>query len=72
MRKLGIPLLIISVSNNLIFNRHFVMIIKDLDLNWRKIIEVRKEQIREGRLQLYRILVSLFLSELEDQCDLIG
>ena len=28
--------------------------------------EVRKEHIREGCLQLYRILVSLFLSELED------
>ena len=34
--------------------------------------QARKEQINEGRLQLYRILVSLFLSGLEDQCDLIG
>ena len=72
MRKLGISHLIISISDNLIFNRPFVMIIKHLDLKSHKIIEVRKEQIREGRLQLYHILVSLFLSELEDQCDLIG
>ena len=48
------------------------MISKHLDLKLHKIIEVRKEQINEGRLQLYRILVNLFLSELEDQCDLIG
>ena len=48
------------------------MIIKHLDLKLHKIIEARKEQINEGRLQLYCILVSLFLSELEDQCDLIG
>ena len=31
-----------------------------------------KEQINEGRLQLYRILENLFLSELQDQRDLIG
>ena len=33
---------------------------------------VRKEQINEGGPQLYRIILSLFLSEFEDQCDLIG
>ena len=33
------------------------MILKHLDLKWHKIIEVRKEQIREGRLQLYRIFL---------------
>ena len=33
---------------------------------------VRKEQINKGHLQLYRILLSLSLSELEDQSDLIG
>ena len=48
------------------------MIIKHLDLEWHKVIEVRKEQISEGRLQLYRILLSLFPSELKEQCDLIG
>ena len=48
------------------------MIIKHLDLKWQKVTEVRKEQVNESRLQLYRIVVSLFLSELEDQCDLIG
>ena len=32
MRKLGISLLIISISDNLIFNRIFVMLIKHLDL----------------------------------------
>ena len=72
MRKLNISLLIMSISETLIFNRVFVMIIKHSDLKGHKIIEVRKEQIREGRLQLYHILVSLFLSELENQCDLIG
>ena len=49
-----------------------VMIIKHLDLKLQKIIKVRREQIREGGILLYRILVSLFLSEFEDQCDLIG
>ena len=47
------------------------MVIKHLDLKWHQIIEVRREQFREGRLQLYRILSSLFLYETEDQCDLI-
>ena len=72
MRKLGISLLITSISENLIFNRLFVTIIKHSDLKWHKITEVKEEQIIEGRLQLYRVLFSLFLSELEDQCDLIG
>ena len=48
------------------------MIIKHLDLKSHKIIEVRKEQINEGRPQLYHILVSLLLSELKDQSDQIG
>ena len=60
MRKLGISLLIISISDNLIFNRRFVIIVKHLDLKRHKIIEVRKEQINEGRLQLYRILVRIY------------
>ena len=38
------------------------MIIRHLDLKWHKIIEVREEHISESGLQLYRILVSLFLS----------
>ena len=72
MRKLGISLLITSISDNLIFNRLFVTIFKHSDLKWHKITEVKKEQINEGRLQLYRVLLSLFLSELEDWCDLIS
>ena len=59
MRKLGISFLMISISDNLIFNRLFMMIVKHLDLKSHKIIEVRKEQINEGCLHLCCILVSL-------------
>ena len=72
MRKLGISLLIISISDNLIFNSLFCDDYQAFRFEMTQDNYVRKEQISKGCLQLYRILVSLFLSELEDQCNLIG